>query len=817
MHTQNIMWKYIIRIILRQRVAVLIVLGLLTAFMAWQATQIKMSYEMALMLPESDSTVIKYNRFKKLFGQDGSVLYLGIQDPKIGQLEHFNDWFDLTQKLKEVDGVEESLSLAKAFILIKDDSLKKFLVHPVFKERPKSQQELDSLLEIIYNQPFYDGLLFNKETGATLMAVTLNKNKINSKNRFELLDDIISKVKMYEKESNIKVHYSGLPYIRTISSKMIKDELLMFTLLTLLVASLMLYFFFRSFKAVFYPMLIVIISVIWTLGFLQVFGYKITILTGILPPLIIVLAVENNIFLLNKYHSEYKNHHNKIKALSRMIQRVGAAMLLTNLTTAVGFAAFIITRNEMLTEFGIVASLSIMMVFVLSLFLIPVFFSFVSAPGEKHVKHLERKGLHTLVEGIVNLVTGYRSIVYIITIVTVAFGIYGMTLMKTTGNVVDDIPQDHPMYQDLLFFEKQFHGILPFEIMIDTRKPKGVMKMATLKRISKLQDTLATYPAFSKSVSVADVVKIVKQAYYGNDPDKYSLPNKYEQAFILKYLPKDMNPGKGKRTILNSFVDSNMQITRISVQMANLSSPEIRALRADLRPKIDSLFKPNRYEVTLTGTSVVFLEGTTYLTDNLIYSLILAIIVIGFIMALLFNSFKMVSIALIPNLIPQLMTVALMGYFGIPLKPSTILIFSIALGISVDNTIHYLSRYRMELKLNNFNIKISVINALRETANSMIYSSIVLFLGFSVFMLSSFGGTQSLGKLISFTLLTAMLSNLVLLPSLLLTLDKRLTTKAFQEPFLEIYDEEEDIELDFLEIEKVEDEPGTEAEKEKED
>jgi predicted RND superfamily exporter protein len=267
-------------------------------------------------------------------------------------------------------------------------------------------------------------------------------------------------------------------------------------------------------------MLIVIISVIWTLGFQQVFGYKFSILSGFLPPLIIVLAVENNIFLLNKYHSEYKNHHNKIKALSRMIQRVGAAMLLTNLTTAVGFAAFIITRNEMLTEFGIVASLSIMMVFVLSLFLIPVFFSFVSAPGEKHVKHLERKGLHTLVEGIVNLVTGYRSIVYIITIVTVAFGIYGMTLMKTTGNVVDDIPQDHPMYQDLLFFEKQFHGILPFEIMIDTRKPKGVMKMATLKRISKLQDTLATYPAFSKSVSVADVVKIVKQAYYGNDPDK---------------------------------------------------------------------------------------------------------------------------------------------------------------------------------------------------------------------------------------------------------------------------------------------------------
>jgi len=807
------MWKYIIRIILRQRIAVLIVLGLLTAFMAWQASQIKMSYEMALMLPDSDSTVIKYNHFKKLFGQDGSVLYLGIEDPKINELKNFNRWYDLTQRLKDVDGVQESLSLAKAFIVLKDDSLKKFVLRPVFNHKPQSQEELDSLLGKVYNQPFYDGLLFNRKTGATLMAITLNKNKINSKNRFELLDDIKKEVERYEQESGISVHYSGLPYIRTISSKMIKHELLMFTLLTLLIASLALFFFFRSFKAVFYPMLIVIIGVIWTMGFLQVFGYKITILTGILPPLIIVLAVENNIFLLNKYHSEYKNHKNKIKALSRMIQRVGSAMLLTNLTTAVGFAAFIITRNNLLTEFGIVASLSIMMVFVLSLFLIPVFFSFVSAPKSRHIKHLDRKGVHFLVEKIVGVVTNHRTAIYWVTAITVGFGIFGMTLMKTTGNVVDDIPKEHPMYKDLLFFEKQFKGILPFEIMIDTKKPRAAMKMATLRRISKLQDTLATYPAFSKSISVADVVKIVKMAYYGGDSTKYSLPNSYEQAFILKYLPKDMSFNKGKRTILNSFVDSTMQITRISVQMANLSSPEISALRANLRPKIDSLFKPNKYTVTLTGTSVVFLEGTTYLTNNLIYSLILAIIAIGFIMALLFNSFKMVSIALIPNLIPQLMTVALMGYFGIPLKPSTILIFSIALGISVDNTIHYLSRYRMELRLNDFNIKIAVINALRETANSMIYSSIVLFLGFSVFILSSFGGTQSLGKLISFTLLTAMLSNLVLLPSLLLTLDKRLTTKAFQEPYLEIDDEEDDIELDFLEIES--DEPESEEENNK--
>jgi predicted RND superfamily exporter protein len=399
-----------------------------------------------------------------------------------------------------------------------------------------------------------------------------------------------------------------------------------------------------------------------------------------------------------------------------------------------------------------------------------------------------------------NIVLYNRTRVYIITTIVIIIGVFGMIQLKTTGNVVDDIPEDGKMNKDLVFFEKQFKGILPFEILIDTKKPKGVLKTATLKRISKLQDTLATYSVFSKSISVADVVKVAKQAYYNGDPEKYQLLNSNEKVFVMSYLPKDM--GQNKRTLINSFVDSSLQVTRITVQMKNISSPEIQALRADLEPKIDKIFNPEKYNVNLTGTSVVFLEGTQFLVNNLLYSLLLAIIIIGGIMFLLFNSSKMVVIALIPNLIPQVLTVALMGYYGIPLKPSTILIFSIALGISVDNTIHFLSRYRMELKLNNSNIKISVINALKETANSMIYSSIVLFVGFSVFMISSFGGTESLGKLISFTLIAAMFSNLILLPSLLLTLDKRITTKAFKEPFLEIMDEEDDVEVNYIELEE---------------
>ncbi len=792
----NDMWNYIIRTIIRQRVAVLVVIGILTAFMAYQASQIKMSYKMAQMLPDNDTTVIRYNNFKHIFGQDGSVLYLGIEDSLINNLKHFNEWYDLTREIKKVNGVEACVSLANIFALKRNDSLKRFVIDPIFLHKPKTQKELDSLFKKIYSLPFYRGLLYNKTNHSTLLAVTLDKKIVNSKSRFELFANIEAQVNKYEKESGNIVHYSGLPYIRTKSSQLIKHELLMFTAITMLVATLVLLLFFRSFKAMFYPLILMLVSVIWVLGFVHLFGFEITILTGILPPLIIVLSVENNIFLLNKYHAEYNSHHQKIKALARTIHRVGGAMLLTNLTTAVGFAAFIITRNRLLVEFGVVASLSIMMVFVLSITLIPIFFSFVSPPSSRHLQHLHRKGLHKIVNGILNLVLNHRTAIYVVTTIIVIIGIYGMSLLKTTGYVVDDIPKKDKMYQDMLFFEKQFNGILPFEIMIDTKKPRGVLKSSTLRRIARLQDTLATYPQFSKSVSVADVVKIAKQAYYNGDPKKYQLLNSNEKIFIMRYLPKDM--GQNKRTLINSFVDSTLQITRISVQMANISSKQINELKASLEPKINAIFPPKKYTVTLTGTSVVFLAGTHFLINNLIYSLILAVIVIGGIMWLLFNSFKMVGIALLPNLIPQVLTVALMGFYGIPLKPSTILIFSIALGISVDNTIHFLSRYRMELKLNNSNIKESVIKALKETANSMIYSSIVLFLGFSVFMLSSFGGTESLGKLISFTLLAAMFSNLILLPSLLLTLDKRLTTKAFKEPFLQIMDEEDDIDVDFL-------------------
>ena len=794
------MWQFLVRFILRNRLFILITIGILTIFMGYLGSNIKMSYEMARMLPSSDPINIEYENFKKQFGLDGNVIFVAIQDTDLYTLDHFNSWYDLSNEVLEIVGIQEVVSVSRLYNLVRNDSLKKFQFLPIVSNKLKSQLELDSIKQIIYSLPFYDGRLFNKETDVNLMMITLDKEVLNSKARVGLVNEIKETIDKFGVKYDIDIKYSGLPYIRTVTSKKIQNELLLFVLLSLVITSILLFFLFRSGRAVLFAMLVVIIAVIWVLGTIVLFGYQITILTGILPPLLIVIGVENSIFLLNKYLNEYRLHGNKVKALSRMISRIGNANLLTNATTAAGFAAFIITSNELLVEFGIIASVNILVTYLLSLFILPILFSYFPVPKSKHLQHLDKGVISKIVTGVTNIILTRRTVIYIVTSIAFATAIFGITLLKTTGNIVDDISKKEKLYKDMIFLEKNFKGVMPLEITINTHKKNGILNLSILKKIERLQDTLATYPEFAKPLSVVEVVKSAKQAFYRGNEKMYSLPNNQEKNFILSYVP-DM--GNSKKGILNAFVDSNYQTTRVSVQMANIGTNDINRILTDIEPKIDSIFNPNKYDVNLTGTSVVFLKGTNYLVKNLFMSLLLAVLIITLLMALIFSSLRMILISLIPNIIPQILTAGMMGFFDIPIKPSTILIFSIALGISVDNTIHFLSRYRLQLRHNNWKIRPAVLAALIETGYSMVYSAIVLFFGFYIFTLSSFGGTEALGYLVSFTLVIALLSNLFVLPSLLLTLDKRIITKSFKEPYLEVFDEEEDIELDKLIIKEL--------------
>lgn len=807
------MWFNFSRIILRNRLLFLILIGLATVFMAYQAQFARMSYEMAQILPKSDPTYKEYDKFKEIFGKDGSMVVVGIDNSNIYQLNNFNAWFDLTQDIKKIEvdfkkngelikinGVTEALSVANAYTLKKNYESKKFDFNQIVQKKPTTQEEVDEIKKAIHDQPFYNGFLYNDTTHATLILITLDREVLDSKYRNALFERIDEEVAEFEKQTGIKTYKSGLPYIRANSTTKVADEVELFLLLSVLITSLILYLFFRSFKVMMYSMLVVSIGVVWSLGVLSLFDFEITLLTGLIPPLIIVIGIPNCIFLLNKYHREYKNHNNQIKALSRVIEKTGNAIFLTNTTTALGFATFISTKSAMLVEFGIVAAIDIFLVFILSIFLIPIIFSFLKPPKKRHTKHLENKIMGKVVDFIEVLVLNHRKKVYAVSILIFVFSLFGISKMTTTGNLIDDLPKNDPIVEDLKFFEKGFNGVMPFEVMIDTKEKNGVFadNAKTLYKIQKFQKEMAKYDEFSKPLSIVEAIKFAYQSYKNGKSKFYILPPASELNKLKTFVGNDNEQGN-----FSSFIDSTNRYTRVSFQMADVGTKEMDEILNEIQPIIDDIFPKEDYDVYTTGTSVTFLKGTGYLIENLFTSLSLAIFLIAILMSILFSSVRMVVVSLIPNFLPLLTTAAIMGYLGVAIKPSTILIFSIAFGISVDDTIHFLSKYRQELKIHRLGIKKAAILALRETGFSMIYTSTILFFGFGVFTVSSFGGTVALGTLVSLTILFAVFADLVLLPSFLLSLDKALTTKAFRkEPLISVLDEEEDIDISKLKVKK---------------
>jgi len=788
------MFTKLSRLILRNRILLIVFISGFTVYMAFEAQSVKLSYDNSSMLSSKDSIMLEYQKFKEQYGEDGNVLMVGIKNPEIFKLQQFTAWYDLGDSIRSIDGVQDVISMTRGLNLVRNETTHQFDYFPLVKKRPATQSEVDSLKNTILGLKFYEGMLYNPKTKAALMAITLDKKKLNDKSRIALVAEIVRTAEAYQSLHKVEIHYSGMPYIRTITMQKVKQELFLFILMSLGIATVIMYLFFRSLKVVVSSLLIVAVSIVWVLGTTALFNFKITILTGVIPSLIVIIAIENCIYILNKYHWEYRSHGNKMKALIRVVQRIGFASLMTNAATALGFAAFILIPNQMLREFGIITALNIMLEYVLCIILLPIIFSFIDPPTAKHVKHLDSRFFGTVIKKIIYMISYRRNIIYGIAAVLLLIGFWGISRMKTSGKIVDDFRTDDPIYVDLKFFENNFGGVMPFEISIDTKKKNGVMAGSTIDKINELQKMINTYPEFSKPLSVAELFKFSKQAYFGGDTSMYSMPNNVEKGFIMGYLPKNQN-GK-KSSLLYSFLDSTKRYTRVSFQMADIGTRHMDSLMAEIHPQIDSIFSPAKYDVRVTGNSVVYARGTNFLIRNLFESVLIAIVMISLLMALLFSSFRMILVSMIPNIIPLLITAAIMGFAGIPIKPSTIIVFSIALGISVDNAIQYLSRYRHELKMTNGAIKQSAISALNEAGFSMIYTSIVLVLGFSVFIISGFGGTQALGILISTTLLIAMFFNIMVLPSLLLTLDKRLASRDFIESIVEIYDDEDLAEYD---------------------
>lgn len=778
-------WQVVSRFILKQRIFILIVLALITAFLASKISDIKFSHSEANLLPKDHEENIKYDSFLDIFGEEGNLILLAVNDSTLFQVDKFNDWNKFAKEIDAYSEVDFTLSIGDIKKLAKDKKNQKFFLEPLYGSDPESDQDVAEIkAELFERLPFYDHVLYNKETGTIQTAIYLDQDIVNSKIREQFVFKVLNPaVEQFEKETGLDVRVSGMPYIRTMNAQNIIDEIGIFVGLALFITSLIFWLFFRSYRATFITMLVVSIGVVWALGFIGWFQYEISVLMALIPPLIIVIGVPNAIFLINKYQQEVKKHGNQAKSLQRVISKIGNATLMTNITTASGFATFIFTNSQLLNEFGIIASINILAIFFLSLFIIPIIYSFMHKPKERHLEHLERKWIDAIVNWMENTVRHHRIAIYISTVGIIVTSIIGVYMIRVSGSLIEDMPKGKQFYKDILFFENEFGGIMPLEILIDTKKKKGVMNLSTLKRMNKLEEEIDEIPELSKTISVLNMVRYSKQAFYNGNPKYYQLPTEQEKNFILAYTK---NSGADS-DMLKNFVDSTGQYARMTTFMRDIGTEKMELIEDRIQSKVNQVFPKERYDVSLTGKALVFLKGTNYLVKNLVISLSLAILLISIFMAWMFRSYKMILISLIPNMLPLLITAGLMGYLGVPIKPSTILVFSIAFGISVDDTIHFLAKYRQELIAHKWQVRKSVYAALRETGVSMFYTSVVLFFGFLIFTVSSFGGTKALGGLVSVTLLFAMVANLLLLPSLLLSLESKIANKkTFKKPSIAI-------------------------------
>jgi uncharacterized protein len=770
------MWRSIGQFVLKFRIPLLIALAIITALLGFMASKVQLSYDFARAIPIDNPKYKAYQEFKQKFGEDGNLLVLGIQTDKFFTEAVFNKYAALQRKLKQVKGVDDIIAIPTAISLVKNYETEKLNATGIFADKQLTQAEIDSSAAIFRSLPFYQGLLYNPTTNAWLMGVRINKELMASKERLGIVHKIRAIADEFGTDTGLQVHKSGLPHIRTELTERITKEMRFFIIASLVLSAIILLAFFRSLTAMWLSLAVVFVGVVWSFATIYLLGFKISVLLALIPPLIVVIGIPNCIYLLNKYHTAYAETGDKKKALVMMVERMGVVTLFCNLAAAIGFAVFALTQSQILKEFGIVAGINIMALFFISLVLIPAVLSLVPAPKTRHTKYLDNPRLNRWLDRLERWSLNHRKLIYAVTIGIAVISVAGIFQLKSLGFIVDDLPKKDHLYTDLRFFESNFKGVMPLEILVDTKKKRGVVNLKNLEKINTLSDYLATIPGIARPLSITEGLKFANQAFNDGDTGYYTLPNEYSLPALSQYLSLKKEEGGNDKNyfakLISTFMDSARQQARISVSMADVGSKRLPRILDSIENRVNQLFEKDKYDVQLTGTSVTFLEGSHYIINGLKDSILWAFAFIAACMLYLFRSVRILICSLIPNIIPLLITAGVMGWAGIPLKPSTVLVFSVALGIAIDVTIRFLVNYKQELPHYNYDMKQTVIETIHSTGISIIYTSFVLIAGFIIFCFSGFDGTKALGWLTSLTLVTATFTNLVLLPAILISFTK---------------------------------------------
>ena len=773
---------FIYSFLLKNKKQIFVFFLIILTFLTYQSLRnLRISNQINKTLPEVHESSKIHDQFRKKFGEDGNSFFISIPRNLLYEnIYIYEAWENLRQDIENEKIIIKNNEIDPIEVIVSETNLKKLVINEEDKifdfisfanSKPNSTKDLEKIRNEINEYPFYKGLIYSdtkknqEKEEISLMVIQIKKEFMALEERSIWIEKILKKIENF-KLKYPEIHISGLAFIRAYIKKKIQEEVLIFVSLSILMMSLILFFFFRSWKILILCLSVVSSSVLFGLGMIAFLGYEISSMMSLMPSLLIVIGIPNCIYYIHYLQDKVQKHEKK-EAIKLTFLHISKISFMTNLTTALGFFTFITTKNQMLSEFGIATGISVLFLFLCSNILFTLGFQTIKIPAAKH-HFLENKFQNFLKK--LNIIPKKYNYYFSIALVLSLFtAIFYAKKIQTTASFTDDLSEKSILKQDLRYFERHFSGVIPIDIYIQSTEKFNKEKQ--FKKLEELQKKLYQNDLISKSISILDLSKYLRQAFYNGDSSDFKIIKNNEKVFFDEYLQNTKNKYINQiqqKNPLFQFIDSTQKELRIALNIKDVNSKEMKKIIDFIEENAEQTLnsEDQKNKIQLTGNAILNLLGTDLLQKNLLFSLSLSIFLIALIILFIFGSFKITFIAIIINLIPLIFTAGLMGFLDIPLKPSTLLIFSIVFGISIDDSIHYLGKFKLNQGLGLISKNLIETTTL-ETGKSMITTSLILFLGFSVFAFSDFGSTTVLGILVSFTLLIALICNLIILPYLL--------------------------------------------------
>jgi len=728
----------------------LLIIAFITFFLIIQLFFLKFDFTIENLFPENDKEVEEYYNFRDEFGREDNIISLTYtcDDPFL--LKNFLLTQKLTKRLSKIDGIYSVLSISNLGIELD-------ILETNLNDKNLSQKQIEVLKNYILDSPIFVNNLISEDGTIASIILEVDETLNNHPGRLKIMKDIQNIIN----DSNWEWYEAGIPVLRTkYVQYMIGDFIKFFPPVTIILL-LVLYMMFKSIKIVLLPILTVFISVVWILGLMSIFNFSINIITYIVPTLVMIVGVSDSVHILIKFNEEIRKSNNSKESIKKTIQSIGNAILLTSLTTSFGFLSLLSTNIVMIKEFGFLVAIGVLIAFLVSILLIP---TLIILMGKSYpLKNIStKKGIrYYFLNRIVMINNNYQSTILIISSISIVLFIYFSLKVESNSALMDDLSKGNELFEDMKFVEEHMGGVFPFEVVLSAKDENnnlienGIVNFRFISLVSKIQKKLNSIPEIRKTISIVDYLEIINENLTEEIQEKPELTDELIFQYIL--LNED---------IFQNIINFDYSKTRISGRIKDVNSIRAEEIVEEINNwKLENI--SDEVSIALTGTTLMALKVNDYLVNNLIISFLIAFSVIFISMGFLFKSVKLAIFSMIPNLIPILFMAAIMGIFNIKLRPTTAMTFAIAFGIAVDDTIHYLVRFRKELSNNNGNYKEANAATIYSTGNAIISTSLILSSGFLVMVSSNFLPSRDFGFLLAITMFGAIIGDLFFLPAML--------------------------------------------------